>query len=277
MNTGATVRILGVVIAVMLIVPTIVICATAFTSGETVSFPPDGFSFRWIEDVLGDRRWTRAFGNSFEVGVLSAVFAMVSGGALALGAARARGAIASVFTAVSVLPMILPLVVGAIGFYLVYSRLGLTGNVLGLALAHGVLGLPYVFVNVLALLRTLDPRVEEAARIHGAGQFVTLVTITLPLIAPATVIGGLLAFVSSWDEVVVATFLSDARFQTLPVLMYSQIRSGVEPSVSAVALIVTVVTFAIALIAFAVGPIRTRIVRRTRRSHRGPITQRSSR
>jgi len=271
MNAGLSVRIFGVVVAVLLILPTIVICATAFTSGTSVTFPPDGFSFRWIEDVLGDRRWTRAFGNSLAVGLLSAVFAIVAGGALALGAARARGAIASVFTAVSVLPMILPLVVGAIGFYLVYARFGLTGNVLGLALAHGVLGLPYVFVNTLAILRTLDSRIEEAARVHGANQFVTLVTVTLPLIAPASITGGLLAFISSWDEVVVATFLSDARFQTLPVLMYSQIRSGVEPSVSAVALIVTVFTFAIALIVFAVGPIRARIAKRalkTRRSSR---------
>ncbi len=276
MKAGLTVRVFGVLIALLLIVPTVVICATAFTDGSTVSFPPDGFSLRWIEDVLGDRRWMRAFGNSFEVGLLAAVFAMVAGGALALGAARARGVMASVFTAVSMLPMILPLVVGAIGFYLVYARLGLTGNVLGLALAHGVLGLPYVFVNVLALLRTLDPRVEEAARIHGAGQFMTLLTITLPLIAPATVIGGLLAFISSWDEVVVATFLSDARFQTLPVLMYSQLRSGVEPSVSAVALIVTVVTFALALVVFAVGPIRARIARRRRSPLSRPTIQRSS-
>jgi len=265
MTTGWTVRIVGVVIAIMLVVPTIVICATAFTSGSSVTFPPDGFSLRWIEEVLGDRRWMRAFGNSFAVGLLAAVFAMLAGTALALGAARARGAMASVFTAVSVLPMILPLVVGAIGFYLVYARLGLTGNVLGLALAHGVLGLPYVFVNVLALLRTLDPRIEEAARVHGAGQFVTLLTVTLPMIAPATIVGGLLAFISSWDEVVVAVFLSDARFQTLPVLMYGQIRSGVEPSVSAVALIVTVVTFAIALIVFAIGPIRARLAQRSSR------------
>ena len=125
-----------------------------------------------------------------------------------------------------------------------------------------MLGLPYVFVNVLALLRTLDPRIEEAARISGAGQLTTLATVTIPMIAPATVVGGLLAFISSWDEVVVATFLSDARFQTLPVLMYGQIRSGVEPSVSAVALIVTVVTFAVALITFAIGPIRARIAQR---------------
>lgn len=271
MKAGWTMRILGILIAVMLIAPTVIICATAFTSGTSVSFPPDGFSFRWIDDVLGDRRWMRAFGNSFAVGLLAALFAMLAGGALALGASRAQGAIASVFTAVSVLPMILPLVVGAIGFYLVYVRVGLTGNVLGLALAHGVLGLPYVFVNVLARLRGLDPRVEEAARIHGAGQFTTLATITLPLIAPAATVGGLLAFISSWDEVIVATFLSDARFQTLPVLMYTQIRSGVEPSVSAVALIVTVVTFAVALITFSVGPIRARLSARAankQRNHR---------
>ncbi|MGV8882298.1 MAG: ABC transporter permease [Rhodoglobus sp.] len=265
MTTGWTVRILGVVIAILLVVPTIVICATAFTSGSSVTFPPDGFSFRWIDEVLGDRRWMRAFGNSFAVGLLAAIFAMLAGTALALGAARAKGAMAAVFTAVSVLPMILPLVVGAIGFYLVYARLGLTGNVLGLALAHGVLGLPYVFVNVLALLRTLDPRIEEAARVHGAGQFVTLVTVTMPMIAPATIVGGLLAFISSWDEVVVAVFLSDARFQTLPVLMYGQIRSGVEPSVSAVAFLVTVVTFAIALIVFAIGPIRALLAKRSSR------------
>lgn len=263
MRAGWSVRIIAVVIAVVLITPTVVICATAFTSGSSVTFPPAGFSTRWLTDVLEDRRWTAAFGNSFVVGLLAAVFAIVAGVSLALGAARTRGAVSSLFTALSVLPMILPLVVGAIGFYLVYVQVGLTGNVLGLALAHGVLGLPYVFVNVLAQLRTLDSRVEEAARVHGAGQLVTLVTITLPLIAPAAVVGGLLAFISSWDEVVVATFLSDALFQTLPVLMYSQLRSGVEPSVSAVALIVTVVTFAIALIVFSVAPVRARIAKRS--------------
>ena len=158
--------------------------------------------------------------------------------------------------------MIVPLVVGAIGFYIVYVKFGLVGNALGLGLAHGALGVPYAFVNVLAALSRIDENVENAARISGASRLVTLLTVTLPLILPSALLGGLLAFVSSWDEVVVATFLSDVQFQTLPVLMYSQIRTGVEPSVSAVALIVTVTTFLILMVGFSIEPLRRRIQRK---------------
>jgi putative spermidine/putrescine transport system permease protein len=263
MKAGIAIRVFAIVLAVVMIVPTIIICATAFTSGSTVSFPPVGFSFQWIADIVTDRRWVAAFGNSLLVGALAALFAMVAGSALALGASRVSGTLGKLFTAVALLPMIVPLVVGAIGFYIVYVSVGLTGNAVGLGLAHGVLGLPYVFVNVLAALRGIDPRLEEAARIHGATQTVSLFSVTLPLIAPATIVGGLLAFISSWDEVVVATFLSEVRFQTLPVLMYSQIRAGVDPSVSAVALIVTVATFVVALVAFTIEPIRARIAKRS--------------
>lgn len=263
MKSGFVLRVIAILVAMILVLPTVIICSTAFTSGESVSFPPEGFSTRWIQKVLQTPMWVAAFGNSMLVGLLAAVFAMIAGSALALGASRVSGRMATFFTALAVLPMIVPLVVGAVGFYLVYSRVGLTGNALGLGLAHGVLGLPYVFVNVLATLKTLNPQLEEAARVHGATQSMALATITLPLVAQATLIGGLLSFISSWDEAVVATFLSNVRFQTLPVQMYAQIRSGVQPSVSAVALIVTVVTFVLVLLVFAAGALRTRLQKRT--------------
>lgn len=262
MRAGTAMRVIAVVIALVLVLPTIIICATAFTSGDAVSFPPEGFSFRWIQEVVATPSWIAAFENSIVVGLLAALFAVLAGTALALGASRVPGRLASVFTALAVLPMIVPLVVGAVGFYLVYVRVGLTGNPLGLGLAHGVLGLPYVFVNVLAALKGLDPRIEEAARVHGARPFLALVSVTLPLVSTAAVVGGLLSFISSWDEAVVSTFLSNARFQTLPVLMYSQIRSGIEPSVSAVALIVTVATFLLVLLLIAGSAFRVRLQER---------------
>ncbi len=261
MKPGLPMKLVSVLIALLLIAPTLIICATAFTDGSSVTFPPQGFSLRWIEEVLGDRRWMTALLNSLVVGLLAGVIASVSGAALALGASRTRGLLAQVFTAASLLPMIVPLVVGAIGFYLVYVRVGLTGNAWGLAIAHATLGLPYVFVNVLARLRGLDPRMEEAARVHGASQLRATLTVTMPLIMPAALVGGVLAFVSSWDEVIVANFLSDARFQTLPVLMYGQLRSGVEPSVSAVALIVTAISFLLMSGAAVVGSVRRRLMK----------------
>jgi ABC-type spermidine/putrescine transport system permease subunit II len=242
MRPGVGVRVATLVLALFFIAPTVIIVATSFTSGLLVQFPPDGFSLDWYHEVLGDPRWTEALGNSLSVGLIAAVLATVVGTLLALGAARGRGIPASLITAVALMPLVVPLVIIAIGFYIVYVRIGLVGNVVGLGIAHAVLGLPFVFLNVLAQLRALDPRLEDAARICGAGGIRTFLLVTLPLISGGALVGALLAFISSWDEVVVAIFMTGPGFRTVPVEMFGQLREGVQPSTSAIASVVTLVS-----------------------------------
>ncbi|MEY9210742.1 ABC transporter permease [Thermobifida halotolerans] len=262
MRTGPGVRIAAVLMAVFLVTPTVIVIATAFNPTSMIVFPPGGFSLRWFQEVLEDRSWSTAFANSLQVGLVAAVIAMVAGTSLALLASRGRGPLAHLASVLAVLPMTVPLVVAGLAFYLVYARIGFTGGALSLGVAHAVIGLPFVFVNVLAALTNVDRSVEEAARISGANQTVTMLRITLPLVAPAALVGGVLAFVSSWDEVVVALFLNTPQFRTIPVEMWSQVRSGVEPSISAVAALLTLVSLVLAGLVLLAPRLRvTRLLR----------------
>jgi putative spermidine/putrescine transport system permease protein len=252
---GVGVRVLTLVLAVIFTAPTLIVMATSFTTGQIVEFPPKGLSLQWFSEVFDTPEWTDAFSNSFQVGLVAAVLAMVTGTLLAMAAARGKLLPSGLVTALALMPLVVPLVIAGIGFYIIYIRVGLTGSVLSLGIAHAMLGLPFVFVNVLAALTNVDSHVEEAARICGANEITTFLRVTLPLIAPGAIIGGVLAFIASWDEVVVAIFLVTPDFRTIPVVMLGEVRSGVTPATSAVATLVTVVSVAmlVAILLFSVA------------------------
>ncbi|MGW6456785.1 ABC transporter permease [Streptomyces sp. NPDC055078] len=258
-KVGRVTEFLALLLALVFIIPTIVVIGSSFTSGELLRFPPDGFSWRWYDEVLKDPALADAFRNSFVVGVLAAFIAMAAGISLAVAAARGRGIPRGFVTALALTPLVVPLVVAAIGFYFVYVRIGLTGNIAGMAIAHAVLGVPYVFINVLAALTGLSPTVEEAARIAGASQFRTLVRVTLPLVAPSAAIGGVLAFISSWEELIVSLFLVTPDFKTVPVVLWGEIKEGISPSTSAVATIVTLLSILASLLIALVPWLRAKI------------------
>jgi putative spermidine/putrescine transport system permease protein len=229
----------SLVLAAFLVLPTFFVFGSAFTSGELLAFPPKGLSLRWFEAVVNDESLIQAFRNSAVVAVLSAAVAMLIGTALAFSVSRGRGVWRSVVTVLAVAPMVIPLVVVALGFYYVYVRHGLTGNVRGMVLAHGLLGMPYVFINSLAALDGADRHIEEAARVSGASPARAFLLVTLPLIAPSVIVGGLLAFILSWDELIVSLFLVTPDFRTVPVEMWGELQQGNSPTTSAVAAIVT--------------------------------------
>ncbi|MGW4033117.1 ABC transporter permease [Streptomyces sp. NPDC004838] len=264
-KAGRVTQFLALFLALIFIIPTIVVVGSSFTSGELLRFPPDGFSWRWYDEVFGDPVLAESFRNSFVVGILAALIAMAAGISLAFAAARGKGIPRGFVTALAMTPLVVPLVVAAIGFYFVYVRIGLTGNVAGMAIAHAVLGVPYVFINVLAALTGLSPNVEEASRIAGASQLQTLLRVTLPLVAPSAAIGGVLAFISSWEELIVSLFLVTPEFKTVPVVLWGQIKEGISPSTSAVATIVTLLSILasilIALVPWLKGKIRAAITK----------------
>lgn len=245
MKAGISIRVVAVLIAVFLVLPTIIVVATSFTEARIITFPPKGFSLQWFEEILTSRRWMGALQNSLVAGLIAAAIAMVVGVSLAMAAARGTWMPRTALTMFSLLPMLVPLVVIALGVYLVFVQFGFYGNVWSFGVAHSLLGVPFVFVNVLAALTGLDPRVEEAARVSGASYPVTLVRITIPQILPSALIGGLFAFIASWDEVVIANFLATPGFKTIPVMIWGQVREGLEPTTSAVSTILTAVTFVI--------------------------------
>ena len=160
----------------------------------------------------------------------------------ALGLSRGRFAGRSLVNALVLSPLIVPVVVIAIGMFGLFVQWRLAGSLVGLVLAHTALALPFVVVAVSASLRTMDRNLELAAANLGANPRRSFINITFPIILPGVVTGAIFAFITSWDEVVVAIFMTSARFRTLPVEMWEQVRQAVDPTVAAVSTTLLVVT-----------------------------------
>lgn len=243
---------LGALTVFFLMAPTLVVVPMSFTASHSLTFPPEGFSTRWYEKMLTDPQWSTGFVNSAQVAFLTAILATALGTLAALGTVRGRFPGRSAVNALVLSPLIVPVIIIAIGMFSVFVRWKIAGTIVGLVLAHTALAVPFVVVNVATSLRTMDRNLELAAQGLGAGPVRTFRRITLPLILPGVLAGGLFAFITSWDEVVVSIFLTSARFRTLPVEMWEQVRQVVDPTVAAVSTTLLAVTSTLLVLVFVV-------------------------
>jgi putative spermidine/putrescine transport system permease protein len=250
---------LGTLTVLFLLAPMLVIVPMSFTRSPILSWPPEGVSGQWYQKIVTDPQWSRGFVNSAQVAVLTAVVAAAVGTLAALGIVRGRFPGKSIVNALVLSPLIVPVVIVGIGFFSFYARLRLAGSLPGLVLAHSALALPFVIVNVGTALRTMDRNLEMAAANLGADPVRVFWRITFPIILPGIFAGALFAFITSWDEVVVSIFMTTARFRTLPVEMWEQVRQVVDPTVAAVATSLMAVTTTMLLLVFVVrrqAPVR---------------------
>jgi putative spermidine/putrescine transport system permease protein len=250
-KTRIALWVFGILLVIFLIVPTLVVVPMSFSSGRTLQFPPPGYSLRWYENLFTSPMWTRAALSSLQIALLTALAASVLGTLAALGLVRGRFPGRGIVQSLVLSPLIIPLVVMAIGMFSVFVSWRIAGSMLALVAAHTVLALPFVVINVAASLRTVDRNLELAAANLGAGPLRTFFHITLPLIFPGVLAGALFAFITSWDEVVIAIFLTSPLLRMLPVVMWGQVRTEVDPTIAAAATVLTVVTtlvFAIAVL-----------------------------
>lgn len=228
-------RLLGAVVVgacLYLILPTLVIVPISFTSADYISFPPVGFSLRWYEVFIGEGVWRSATVNSLIVATLSAACATGIGTAAALGLRRLRGKAAQLVIALILMPMIVPGIIIAVALYGSFSRMGIVGTYVGLVVAHTILALPFVVINVSAVMQKVDWRIVDAARSLGASPLAAFRYVTLPSILPGAVSGTVFAFLTSFDEVVVSIFLTGIDTVTLPVQMWNGIRFEISPAVA---------------------------------------------
>jgi putative spermidine/putrescine transport system permease protein len=186
---------------------------------------------------------------SFQIALLTSFVATILGTMAAFALVRGRFPGRSLANALVLSPMIVPLVIMAIGMYAVFASWGLVGSPIGLIVAHTILALPFVVVNVSASLRAMERNLELASINLGAGPLTTFRYVTLPQIFPGVLAGALFAFIISWDEVVLAIFLTSPLMQTLPVVMWGQVQDVLDPTVAAVATLLTVVSTALFLLA----------------------------
>ena len=249
----------GLLTVIYLLAPTLVVIPMSFTEARILSFPPQGFSLQWYERMFTDRQWSSGMVNSAIVAVLTAAIATFLGTLAALGLNRGRFPGRSLMNGLVIAPLVVPVVIIAIGMFSLFVQWRIAGSVIGLVVAHTALALPFVVVSVSASLRTMDRNLELAAANLGANPRQSFTRITLPIILPGVVAGAIFAFITSWDEVVVAIFLTSARFRTLPVEMWEQVRQVVDPTVAAVATTLFVVTTVLLLLVFVVrrqAPVR---------------------
>jgi putative spermidine/putrescine transport system permease protein len=247
------------IVAFFLVLPSLIVIPASFSDQATLSFPPQGFTFDWYLRFFSEETWTEATGNSLRIAGLSAAMATVLGTMIAFSLARQRVWGRRVLLGLTLAPLIVPLVILAIGVYNLFLRWHLVGTTLGFVLAHVVLGIPLVVLMVAAVLRRLDPSFEQAAMTLGAGRFDTFRLVTFPIVLPGVAIGAFLAFLASFDEVVIAVFLTSPQLKTLPVKMWESMRVEVDLTVAAVGTVLTVVASFLVLGSLLVRERRTRV------------------
>jgi putative spermidine/putrescine transport system permease protein len=233
-------------VLLFLMAPILAIMPLSFNSESFFSYPMPGLSLKWYREFFGaDPRWMAALRVSLIVASLVTIISTILGTLAALGLSHGRLPLKPVILGMLISPMIVPVIITAVGIYLFYARLGLIGTITGLVLAHTVLATPFVVVTVTSTLTGFDHSLARAAAGLGATPIAVFRKIVLPLILPGVISGALFAFVTSFDEVVIALFIASAEQRTLPKQMFSGIREQISPTITAAATVLIIFSTAL--------------------------------
>lgn len=224
-------------VLLFLIAPILAIIPLSFNAEPYFSYPMPGLSLKWYRDFFGNERWIGSLLLSLKLAITVTIVSTILGTMAALGLARAQLPGRSIILGMLLLPMIVPVIVVAVAVFMSFSYFGLIGTFTGLALAHTALATPFVVITVTSTLTSFDWTLLRAAQGLGAPPFIAFRRVILPLILPGVITGALFAYVTSFDEVVVALFLASAEQRTLPKQMFSGIREMISPTITAAATI----------------------------------------
>jgi putative spermidine/putrescine transport system permease protein len=225
----------GGLVLLFLIAPIVAIVPLSFNAEPFFTYPMPGLSLRWYEEFFNSDVWQLALKNSIIVAVFATILSTALGTLAAIGLTRPDCPARATLTAILISPMIVPVIVSAVGIYYAFAAVGLLNSLTGLVLAHTAIGAPFVVVTVTATLASFDHNLMRAASSLGATPVEAAARIMLPIIAPGVVSGALFAFVTSFDEVVIALFITGSEQRTLPRQMWSGVRETLSPTIAAVA------------------------------------------
>jgi putative spermidine/putrescine transport system permease protein len=251
----------GLVFA-FLVLPTLAVIPLSFNPSAFLVFPEDGLSLRWYRELAASPDWARALRNSVAVAVATTLLATPLGTLAAIGLARMRSPAKPFIAGLFAAPMVVPVVVVAIAFYFLFAPLGLVNGFAGLVIAHTVLATPFVVIVVHASLQGFDFEMLRAASSLGAPPPTVLVRILAPLIGPGIAAGAVFAFMTSFDETVVALFIAGPAQRTIPLQMFEGVREQISPTITAAA---TLLVIASTLLLGAAELLRRRSERMNRR------------
>jgi putative spermidine/putrescine transport system permease protein len=225
-----------------LVLPVLTILPISFTSDTMLTYPIPGWSLRWYREFFQSVMWILSMKNSFIIAGATTVLATALGTLAALGLTMTNLPFKGLITGIMILPMVVPVVITAVSMYFFFAQLGLVNTHVGMILAHTALASPFVVITVTATLQGFSRNQARAGASLGASPATVFFKITLPQILPGVISGALFAFVTSFDEVVVALFIAGPEQYTLPRQMFAGIRETYNPTIAAVAAIMVFIS-----------------------------------
>jgi len=249
-RTTSVITVLGVV---MLVLPTAIILIASLTEGTNIIFPPRGLTLHWYSDLFSDEKIREGLLHSLYVAAIAVVVDTFAGvlAALALAGPIRRGAgLARIFLSLGIMT---PIVVSAFAFYTVALDLNMAGNLTLVGIGIAVVVFPFMLWTLSSALADRDPNLTEAAATMGADPVEQFLFVSLPLLSPGIITGALLVFVLSITDFLVSLVLTNVDTQTLPVVIYSGLRSNVSPLLGAATVVFIAVTIVVCAIVLRIG------------------------
>jgi len=233
---------LAALVLAFLALPTLIVIPMSFSASQYLEFPPREWSLRWYRNYLGSSSWMQATATSFQAGALTTLVATPLGTLAAYGLFTSRLRAARWLNTLMLTPIIVPVILVAIGVFYVYVKLKMVNSLAGIVLAHSMLALPLVMLVVGSALKSFDMNQEMVARSLGASRARAFWTVTLPQIRFSLVSAALLSFLTSFDEVILALFIAGGDNSTLTRNMFNALRDQIDPTIAAISTLMILVT-----------------------------------
>jgi putative spermidine/putrescine transport system permease protein len=237
------------IVLLYLILPILIIVPMSFSGTRFLTFPPPSLSLRWYQEYVGSAAWMQATRVTLMVAFSTVAIATPLGIAAAYAISQSKLGIMRAIYMTLLLPLVVPIIITAVGIFFVYARIGLVATMSGLVLANVMLGLPYVVISVVAGLRSFDVTQEMVARSLGMNRWRSFFAVTLPQIKSSVIAGAVFAFISAIDETIVALFISGGQYQPLTKRMFTALRDEIDPTIAAISTLMTAVSFMLVLAA----------------------------
>lgn len=243
-----------------LILPTFVIVPMSFSNKTYLTYPPPGWSTKWYVNLYEDKDYFFALINSLKIGVPAALLATVLGTLAAVAIVRGNFRNARLYSAIALAPLMFPQIILALGLFVVMLKIGLLQTYAAIIIGHAVIAMPLVYVCVAAALMSYEPTYEQAAMTLGANWWRTFRYVTFPMTRMAILVGAIFAFSFSFDEIILALFLTDPETRTLPRQLWEAIYQNITPTVAAASTFI----LAFSLVALASAALVATVSRRRR-------------
>lgn len=245
--------IVAALVMLFLLAPTVIVIPMSFSESQYLEFPPQNWSLRWYEHYFSSNAWMSATRTSLQAATLTLLIATPLGTMAAYGLYVSNLAFARLVFLLLVTPIMIPVILVAIGAFYVFAKVKLVNSLLGLVLAHSVLAIPLVLVVVSSALKSYDMNQEMVARSLGASRLRAFIAITLPQIRFAVITSALLSFLTSFDEVIIAMFISGGDNSTLTRSMFNALRDQIDPTIASISTIMILISSALLALAQLVG------------------------